>query len=400
MLEKETISDTPQLDIICFSSAYWDTPLWTNKQHIMSRISRKHRVLYVEPGLSILGCLRGFTRLQRPWKRLIPFMKRVNSNLYILYLPVLPGSKIQLIEKINQYLVSSILLLLTKLLHFNNPILWFYRPQDVHVVDKLYTNLVCYDCVDEFSEFPTYTPSREKQKIIDAEQELLKNADLVFTTSPHLYETRKQYNPFTYYIPNVADVDYFEKARFDETRIPDEIKHIPSPVIGFVGAVSSYKLDISLIQFIAEAHPDWQIVLVGPIGEGEMQTDLGKLPHYSNVHLLGPRDYLSLPGYIKKFDVCIIPYRLNQYTKGVFPIKFFEFMATGKPIVTTPLPSLLDFADIVSIAHSRYEFVSAIEQLLNQDLTKNQRLKEAKKHSWESRIDQMMALIAERRNSK
>ncbi len=383
-------------DIICFSCAYWDESSWTDQHYHMRILSQQaHRVLYIEPGLSILGCLYGWRRLKNPWKRLIPSIKRIYPHLYLFYIPVLPGgANFRVLEKINLMLLKGVLKYILRILRFHTPLFWVYHPQYIAILKTLHPSLICYDCVDEFAEYPNVV--KRKQQIFQQEQELIREADLVFTTSPHLYSTRKKLNSSTYYLPNAAEVEHFSKALSQETVIPQDFMHISSPIIGFVGAVSTYKLDIPLLRFMADAHPEWHIVLIGPIGEGEENTDMSELQHCQNVHILGSRSYATLPDYLKKFDVCMIPYHINQYTQGVFPMKFYEYMATGKPIVTTALPSLLEFESLVRIAHSHEEFVSAVEQVLQHDPNREARLQEVQGHTWEARTRQIMDLITER----
>jgi glycosyltransferase involved in cell wall biosynthesis len=388
-----------QLSIICFASEYWDEPAGTDPHHHTTILSRTQRILYVEPGLSILGCIRGWKRLQRPWKRLFPWVERINPNLHVVYMPALPGANRPVIARLNQWLVATMLTLVTRWFSVTRPILWFYHPQFVYLIKCFQAaRVVCYDCIDEFSEFPSVT--NIKRQILHAEDDLIQQADLICTTSQHLYTTRKQKNPATYYLPNAADVPHFRQAQLPETSIPDDLNRIPSPRIGFVGAISQYKLDIDLLQCVAESHPEWQLVIIGPLAEGETLSNLGKLPTSPNVHLLGPRAYKTLPGYLKGFDACLIPYHLNQYTQGVFPMKFYEYMATGKPIVTTALPSLLEFDQLVKIAHSHEEFITAIEQVLRDDPNREARLKAAEGHTWEARTEKIMQLIQQQLQKK
>lgn len=301
-----------------------------------------------------------------------------------------------MISRINFRIQAYVLRALITFLNFRQPIAWVYRPEDVYLLDSLGVSLVCYDCVDEIAEFPVYADRQAKQRILAAEDRLLQQADIVFTTSPHLYETKRLRNPATYYVPNVADVEHFSQARDEQTRIPDEIATLPAPILGFVGAISAYKLDLDLLHYVAEAQPNWQIVLIGPIDEGERTDILNIIGRFPNVHLFGPRPYHSLPGYLKQFDVCLIPYALNQYTQGVFPMKFFEYMATGKPIISTALSALREFGTLIKLAESYEDVVMGVKQVLHYDSTRQERLIEVEKHTWEVRIQQMLTIIADR----
>src|SRR5690606_8984533 len=184
---------------------------------------------------------------------------------------------------------------------------------------------VVYHCVDEIKA----QPGMPAAEIEAAEAELLAAADHCFVTAEHLLETRRRLNPRTHYFPNVADFEHFARARDACTRVPDDLAALPQPRIGFGGAISGYKLDLPLVRRVAESYPEWSVVLIGQIGEGDPWTDVRALRGVPNLHLLGPRPYADLPAYLKGFDVAILPSPINAYTRGMFPMKFFEYLAAG-----------------------------------------------------------------------
>jgi len=383
-------------DIICFSSAYWDEALWTNKQHIMSRLSKSHRVLYIEPGIF---SKRYFTQntLRRPL-RWFKWLRRENENLWIYSPLILFYRGSPWLRDIGWRILLSFVRRFVSKQHFQSPLLWIYQPEAVRSVGELAANLVLYDCVDEISNFPYYLKNiQHQQSVLKDENSLLSKADLVVTTAQTLYEAKRHKNPNTHLVHNVADVEHFSTALCTETIIPADIACLKGPRIGFIGAVSEYKVNFELIKHISQVHPEWHIVLIGPVGEGDLQTQVTILHGLPNVHLLGHRPYAVLPAYIKGFDVCIIPYNLNEYTAGVFPMKFFEFLGTGKPVVSTKLPSLQGYEFIAAFADNNQKFVALIESALqnDNDAEKARRIEIAQQNSWDQRIGKIMELVTQ-----
>jgi glycosyltransferase involved in cell wall biosynthesis len=198
----------------------------------------------------------------------------------------------------------------------------------------------------------------------------------------------------THLVHNVGDFAHFSRARDESTQVPEDFRGLPRPVIGFLGAVSGYKLDIEWLLALARRHREASLVLVGPVGVGDKTTDVGVLAAEPNVHLLGHRPYETLPSYVKGFDVAVIPYKQNDYTANVFPIKFFELLASGKPVVISPLPALADYYDRVEVARSAEEFVAACERaLLDPARGQGARLALAAENTWEHRVERMMAHV-------
>jgi glycosyltransferase involved in cell wall biosynthesis len=177
--------------------------------------------------------------------------------------------------------------------------------------------------------------------------------------------------------------------------VPADIASLPRPIIGFVGAVSDYKLNLDWVLKLSEARPGYSIVLIGPTGVADPSTDVGKLASRSNVHLLGHRAYEELPGYVKGFDVAVIPYRMNEYTRAVFPIKFFEMLASGRPVVISPLPAVEQYWSAVRVADNAEAFIAACDSAIRDDseADKQARLRLAAENSWDSRVSKLLRLV-------
>jgi glycosyltransferase involved in cell wall biosynthesis len=249
---------------------------------------------------------------------------------------------------------------------------------------------VIYHCVDEIKAQPGM-PSKE---IEQSEDRLVQRANHVFVTSEKLYHTRKQVNSNSYLLPNVADYDHFSKARDGNLAIPGDMATIKKPIIGFVGALSPYKVDFDLLAFVAGVRPDWSIVLIGKVGEGEPGADASRLDA-ENIHLLGPRPYQDLPAYMQCFNVAIIPATVNEYTNAMFPMKFFEYLAAGKRVVSTNIESLQSYSQYVLLSEERAEFLNNIEKVLKEgnDIGLSERLALAKDNTYRSRTEKMLAII-------
>ena len=226
-----------------------------------------------------------------------------------------------------------------------------------------------------------------------AEMSLARAADVVFVTSPALAEQLGKWNASaTHYLPNVADYEHFATARAAGP-LPDDLAAIPRPRIGFVGAVSAYKVDFELIAATAKARPDWQWVLIGQVGEGQPETSIQSL-RLPNVHLLGPRDYRELPAYLRGFDAATIPCRANGYTAAMFPMKFFEYLAAGLPVVAAHVPALAEFSHACELVESQAAFIAALDRVLSgQRPSIEECIALAKQHTWEWRMDEMLAIL-------
>ncbi len=379
-------------DIVIISTADWDHPLWTNNQHTAVRMAeRGFRVLYVEslglrrPTLEPRDLKRIFQRCMKSMRGL----RRVNPRLFVYSPLVLPFYGSRTARALNDFLLTYCLNRLLKILSFSKVIIWSYNPFVFGLRDAVHASLLIYHCVDDLSSVPGM-PSRQ---VREAEGSMLERGDVVFATSRVLFERLRTLQPGkTYYLPNVADFDHFSAARAPGA-IPPELARIPRPRLGFVGAISSYKLDLDLVAAVAEQRPHWHWIFVGPPGTAEPESGTAALKR-PNVHFLGHRPYQALPDYLRGIDVAVLPCKINPYTRSMFPLKFFEYLAAGKPVVASSLPALRDYGGSYVKADSVEEFCQAVEMILCGHRPDEQFCSElAKRHTWDSRLDQMLEII-------
>ena len=375
-------------DIVCFSTLDWDDH-WTSKQQIMFRLSNNNRIIYIEPFISIYGIIR----LRRYRKRLFSWfkgMKEVKDNLYVFTPPpFLPfNNYFAVIRWINKCFLMGLLKVQLKRLKFSKIILWIYEPRAVDFIGGFKEQLVCYHCTDEHSAVPGEASSLIEQ----IEKRLLLASDIVFASSPVLYHRKKPFNKNIHFVPNAADVTHFSKALSKETPVPSDIASIKKPIIGLVGTMDQ-RLDVELLEKLAISHSDWSIVLIGEIKK-EM-VDVTCLKDIKNVYFLGRKRLEDLPHYLKAVDVALIPYKINKLTRGIYPLKLHEYLASGRSVVATDLPSLREFEKVIKIARNQEQFISYVSQALrdNSPALIKERSELAKHHTWEKRIEKFSTLL-------
>lgn len=375
--------------IVCLSTTNWHG-IPTRKQQVMARI-KDAEILYFDPPITMIAPLKDKAASERMsmYKR-GPDKPNENVTVYALP-PVLPlYNKNRPINRINQRRLATFIRGKMREHGFENPLLWVYHPSSADIVDHIPSSGLVYDCVDRHSAYPgLITPA-----VVDKmEADLARKCDVVFATAQGLYETLSAYNTNTHLIPNGANYDLFSRVDDPELPIPDDLFTIQKPILGFIGALQDC-IDYKLVADTAVRRPEWSFVFVGPKLSG---VDISLIENLPNVHILGLRPYKEIVSYIACFDVCLNLFRTGDLAKDVSPLKFYEYLATGKPIVSTPQPDqVMDFADVIYIASNSEEFeskcASAITEKSNWHVARRKEL--GKASSWDARVADMMRIVA------
>jgi glycosyltransferase involved in cell wall biosynthesis len=408
-------------DILCFAPGPWDD-IWRNRHQIMTRLARANRVLYVEPWPELRPTLRQWRQGQLSWADMHgPRLRKVQENLYV-YSPASwapRASRFPLSAATDAIYMASLRRVL-KRLRFQRPILWLFLPEMESFIGRFDEKLVIYHMVDEYSGYSGVSAAW-RPVVQQMEQELARRADLVFVTSPDLLERKRELNQRTVLIPNAVDYEAFSAAadRGPEAAPPADMADLRLPVAGYVGAIND-KLDLDLLLRVARecAQPCqprypaesaerssgergteylWSFAMVGPvtIRTAEGQQALEALRALPNVHFLGCKTVADVPAYVAACSVCLLPYQITEWTRNIDSLKLYEYLACGKPVVATDVPAARRFSGVVSIAANTGEFISSMNNALNEDspALRAQRRRLAAQNTWEQRVTVLSAAV-------
>jgi glycosyltransferase involved in cell wall biosynthesis len=330
--------------VLCLSHLRWNF-VFQRPQHLLSRCAREHDVVFFEepmfdakePELAVSTSDQGV-------RVAVPHLA--------------PDTPAEIVEAAQRRMIDRIV---QRELHGARPVLWYYTPMPIAFTDQVRPRAVVYDCMDELSLFkgaPAVLKEREKL--------LLEEADVVFTGGHSLYEHKRSHSqhrnihPF----PSSVDVPHFARAREELLEPPDQAG-IPTPRVGFFGVIDE-RMDIELVGELAEMRPDLQLVMIGPV----VKIDPADLPHKPNIHYLGGKSYNELPAYLAGWDVAILPFARNDSTRFISPTKTPEYLAAGKPVVSTSIRDVVQpygRDGLAWIADTAGEFSAAIDEALASD---------------------------------
>jgi glycosyltransferase involved in cell wall biosynthesis len=379
-------------DIVCVGFADWDAELWTNQHHLMARLAAENRILFIESlGLrrpQLAG--RDIARILRRLRKGLAGPRRSPEGLHVLSPLVIPLHSNALVRRLNAWLLPFLVRRAARRLGFERPVLWGYVPQAESLIEALEPSLVIYHCVDDVS-------AHERIDTVSfraAEERFAGRADLVMASAPELDRRMRELSSNVLYAPNVADTELFAHALEPGGSSDPDMAALPAPRLAFTGAISAIKLDVELLKALARAHPEWSLALVGPVGLGDPHTDVSALAAEPNVHLLGTRGYEQLPGVLREADAGLIPYARNELTNSIFPMKVYEYLAAGLPVVATQLPALSEVEE-VRTAPDAAQFIALLEQELAHDDPERRlaRSRAAQEHSWNARLGEISAAI-------
>jgi uncharacterized SAM-binding protein YcdF (DUF218 family)/glycosyltransferase involved in cell wall biosynthesis len=391
-------------NILCISSIDWDF-IWQGHQQIMSMLAADgNKVLFVENTGVRRPMLRDVPRLRqriRNWWRGTKGFRQERENLFVYSPLVLPFPYSRIARWINRFIIVRAIRRWMNVTGIQRPLVWTFLPTALalDILKAVDAELVVYYCIDDFA-----TSSSAAGNIRLTENRLFRQADLVFVTSEKLRERARQFRQQADVFPFAVDFRRFEAIRNSNDEIPADLLAIDHPIVGYVGGLHRW-IDQDLVTRAARQLPDVSFVFIGP-----SQCDVSKLEAEPTMRLLGPRSTQQLPGYIKGFDVGIVPYVFAEYTANVYPTKLNEYLAMGKPVVATGLPEIRRFnlrhGDVVAVGDDADAFATEIRKAIaaSDQADVERRISVARENSWDVRLNGMTALIgdalAERRTRR
>lgn len=327
-------------DLICLSHLRWNF-VFQRPQHLLTRCARERRVFFVEEPIFDAEVPRLDTA-------------RDSSGVVVAVPHLPPGlSRAELNRELRDLLDGLI-----AVEAIDSFVLWYYTPMARQFTDHLEPVGIVFDCMDELSAF-----AGAPQGLRDAERALIAAADVMFTGGHSLYEAKRRLHPNVHAFPSSVDVAHFAAAR-RALADPADQASIPHPRLGFFGVLDE-RLDIDLVREVAAARPDWHFAFVGPV----VKIDPGALPHGPNLHYLGPKTYAELPDYIAGWDVALLPFARNDATRYISPTKTPEYLAAGRPVVSTSIRDVVTpygEMGLARIADTPADFIAAVEGALDE----------------------------------
>lgn len=390
---KKTNSDVLRgRDILCFSHDWTGDPL--SKTHLMRVLSRENRILWINAIANRMPTTssKDISRIFKKLKSFAEPVKEVEPNIHVLNPLAIPTYGNDAVRKFNEkFLVSQVKKAMRKL-KFQNPINMVFNPAAGLLAGKLGESELIYYCVDEYTAF-TGVASGLKE----IEDDLFKKADLVIVSADKLFESKQHFNKNTFLIRHGTDWKHFRTALDEETKIPDEIKDLPKPIIGFHGLLADW-IDFELLKKIAEHFKNGSVVLLGKITvDGEKNVKI--IEGIPNIHILGRKPYTELPNYCKAFDVSLNPFVINELTLATNPLKVREYLAAGLQVVSTDIPEVR-ILDNCLIGENHADFIEKIEFVLNNPKPKVEISDGIAHESWEAKIDELREIMTARRRDK
>jgi hypothetical protein len=355
-------------DLLCFSHLRWNF-VFQRPNHLMSLCSAGRRVFFLEEPVAA-----GEERGRVGMTELSPTLRVAVPRLFPGESPA-EASRKALVELCARYRIER-------------PIEWFYTPMALEFARGLPASLIVYDCMDELSAF-----RGAPEALVNLERELFTRADLVFTGGESLFRAKRPLHPHVHCFPSSVDMAHFAAARRELPPPLDQVD-IAHPRLGFFGVIDE-RMDLPLLASVAEARPDWNIVLVGPV----VKIDPGSLPRAKNIHYLGPKPYAELPQYLAGWDVALMPFALNESTRFISPTKTLEYLAGGRRVVSTPIADVVTpYAErgLVKVADCAAAFIAAVQAALNEPDSAERKAAVddwLAATSWERTWSQMSALL-------
>jgi glycosyltransferase involved in cell wall biosynthesis len=376
------------LTILGLATQEWDAH-WTPVQQVLLRLAPRNRVIYFEPFHPPFRWLKKQKRTRHGLDQ-VAQLREISDNLFV-YRPrslYAPGNmRWGISQRYNSPIYAAEIRQLLRRMGAARPWLWAFFAQSLSVLSAGFARTI-YDCVDDWPSF--FPHGSERRFVARIDEQLCRRSDLVFVGSEPLLRKKAGRNLRTFVVNHAADIAHFARARHPETAIPKDLASIPHPRIGFIGMIDNVRFDADLVRRAAET-TSHHVVLIG----GFMPGAQGLLAARPNVHQLGMKTIAELPAYLKGLDVCLMPYKLNEATRNIFPLKLFEYMAAGKPIVATAIPAVMAYRDLLHVSGDPDSFIQLIERAIAEDDPNlvARRIECASQHTWEAHVAQKTDLV-------
>jgi glycosyltransferase involved in cell wall biosynthesis len=379
-------------DIIIIAGGTW-RERWTTYQPVADGLRRCFRVLYVEANYSFGKAFKSLRREPYPLT-LRGRLRRIDDGFALLTPPPrLPFRHYcRSIGMLNQIILRGSIRREAGRLGLREPILWTFLHQSDRLVGGLNESLAVYHCVDYWPWLLPKVRFMGCPRVIERDERLTASkVDFTVSTSRFLQRRMEKINPHSYLVRNAADVELFSNALRDDLPVPEDIRRITHPILGFSGSLEA-KSDLDLLRRIALENPSWNLVFIGLT---ENVPDIDKIRALPNTHFLGLKPVRELPLYFRRFEVCLVPFRKTPELESISPLKIFEYLAASRPVVATRYKEIADLEEVVYLSDTTDEFLSNIKRALSEDseILRHKRLAVARLNTWSKRTEQLEVLI-------
>ena len=370
---------TDRYGIVVFSHLRWGF-VWQRPQQFLSRFAKKHSILFIEePFFDRPAGSEPEITLHRVMPNVTVVAPHVDQSWN--HNPKLPQKLLELTKQAISQMNENC--------EFDRPLLWYYSPMDASwTLGNIENRGIVYDSMDELSQF-----SGAPRALVDNENRLMEYADVVFAGGYELAQKKKKRHANVHFYGCGVEYSHFSAAQDPGTSVPPDIDFMTRPILGWFGVIDE-RVDYNMVGEMARMRPSWSFAMVGPV----VKVDPNLLPHFPNLYWLGGRDYSVLPNYCRAFDICMMPFAINAATEYINPTKALEYLATGRPIIGTPVKDVVrQYSELVEVVKTADEFVAAAERFLaNPPAERIQRgIDKARLSSWENTVQEMQGLITE-----
>lgn len=366
---------------ILYFSNDWAAENRTSSHHIARRLAEKHEVYYIEcPGMRApRGTRRDLKRVFEKLFRTLRPPKQALPGLKVTTLFQLPFHRFAVVRWLNRLLIYLAVRRLMWREGIRQPIAWFVAPHVASLIGRLGEAASVYYVTDDHASMPDV----DVEAVRAMDERLTRRADVVFVASDTLLEAKSALNPNTHYSPHGVDVEHFGQASDPDGPLPEDIRNLPRPIVGFFGLVERW-LDLDLLEYLARQRPEWTFLMIGRVAVSQEQ-----IPQLPNVRFIGKRPYDELPAYGRCFTAAILPFRLTPEAWHANPLKLLEYLAMNRPVVSVDIPAARKLEDVLEVAATPEEFLARLDHVIREPATAEELSRRAARvaaSSWDARV--------------